>query len=55
MYPHELKLEVVFPSPELTPQEMKTWGKVHYGGHQGNVRPPIDLVPAVAQERASLS
>lgn len=35
MYPRVLKPEVVFPSPELTLQEMKlkTWGKVHYGGH----------------------
>lgn len=33
VYLNELKLEVVFPSPELTLQELKlkTGGKVHFG------------------------
>lgn len=53
--PHGLKLEVVFPSPELTLQEMKlkTGDKVHYGGHW-EMPDPTDLVPTVAERRASL-
>lgn len=55
VYPHGLKLEVVFPSSELTLQEMKlkTRGKVHYGGYW-EMPDPTDLVPTVAQGRASL-